>query len=63
MDRITYFKVGAVTFLGLVILIGGYLFLRQYTLGKTRHHYIAAFKGITRLNQGGVVTIMGVPGA
>ncbi len=61
MGRATYFKVGVMTFLGLVLLFGGYVFLRQYTLGKTRHHYVAAFKGITRLTQGGVVTIMGVP--
>lgn len=61
MDKATYFKVGLVTLLGLVLLAGGYMFLRQYRIGKTRHHYVAAFKGITRLTQGGVVTIMGVP--
>lgn len=61
MDRTTYFKVGLVTLVGLLLLGGGYVFLRQYRIGKTRHHYVAAFHGITRLTQGGVVTIMGVP--
>ncbi len=61
METKTYFKVGIVTLVGLILLAGGYVFLRQHTIGKTRYVYGAAFQGVTRLTRGGVVTVMGVP--
>lgn len=61
MNAQTYFKVGLVTLVGLILLVGGYMFLRQYRMGKSRYTYGVVFKGVTRLTRGALVTVMGVP--
>ncbi len=60
-DRTIKIKVGLTVIAGLLILILGYYWLRNFQLRKEYHYYRVKFKKIGWVNKGDLVTVMGVP--
>ncbi len=60
-ERAIKIKVGLMILMGLVVLILGYYWLRNYQLRKEYHTYRVKFRKIGWVNKGDLVTVMGVP--
>ncbi len=60
-ERAIKIKVGLMILMGLVVLIFGYYWLRNYQLRKEYHTYRVKFRKIGWVNKGDLVTVMGVP--
>ncbi len=60
-DKSIKIKVGFMVIAGLVVLVLGYYWLRNYQLRKEYHYYRVKFKKIGWVNKGDLVTVMGVP--
>ncbi len=60
-DKKVKIKVGLTILVGLVILILGYYWLRNFQFRKEYHFYRVKFSKIGWVNKGDLVTVMGVP--
>lgn len=60
-ERAIKIKAGLMIILGIVVLIFGYYWLRNYQLRKEYHTYRVKFEKIGWMNKGDLVTVMGVP--
>ena len=59
--RANYFKVGLVSLLAIGVLLGGYFYLTRFRFAQKRYHYRVSFHDVARINEGDLVTVMGVP--